>query len=248
MMNGSNDNLAVEVKNVSMRFNSTKEKVDSIKEYMIKFASRKLFFEEFWALNDISIEVKRGEVFGIIGYNGAGKSTLLKIIAGVMKPTKGRVIVTGTMAPLIELGAGFDMDLSARENIYLNGAILGHSKKYIKERFDEIVDFSELQDFIDLPVKNYSSGMAARLGFAIATITEPDILIVDEVLGIGDIKFQEKCAKKMGAMLSKKATVIMVSHSISEIEKMCDRVLWLEQGRFKMLGETKEVCVAYQAE
>ena len=247
-MGGSTNNFIVEVNNVSMRFNSTKEKVDSIKEYVIRLATRKLFFEEFWALIDISIKVKRGEVFGIIGYNGAGKSTLLKIIAGVMKPTKGRVIVKGTMAPLIELGAGFDMDLSARENIFLNGAILGHSRKFIQDRFDEIVDFSELHAFIDIPVKNYSSGMAARLGFAIATITEPDILIVDEVLGIGDIRFQEKCEQKINSMLNRKATVIMVSHSISEIESMCDRVLWLEQSRFKMLGEAKEVCAAYQKE
>jgi len=247
MTNGDNANYIVEVNNVSMRFNLTKEKVDSIKEYVIKLATRKLFFEEFWALNDISVQVKRGEVFGIIGYNGAGKSTLLKIIAGVIKPTKGSVIVKGTMAPLIELGAGFDMDLSARENIYLNGAILGHSRKYIHDKFDEIVDFSGLHDFIDIPVKNYSSGMAARLGFAIATITEPDVLIVDEVLGIGDIRFQKKCEQKINAMLKKKATVIMVSHSISEIESMCDRVLWLEEGSFKMLGQAKEVCAVYQA-
>jgi len=245
MINASNN--IVEVNNVSMRFNLAKEKVDSIKEYVIKLATRKLFFEEFWALNDISLRVERGEILGIIGYNGAGKSTLLKIIAGVMKPTKGSVSVTGTMAPLIELGAGFDMDLSARENIYLNGAILGYSRKYINNKFDEIVDFSELHDFIDIPVKNYSSGMAARLGFAVATITEPDILIVDEVLGIGDIRFQEKCEQKINAMLKRRATVIMVSHSITEIEKMCDRVLWLEQSRFKMLGETKEVCAVYRA-
>ena len=243
-----NDNIIVEVNNVSMRFNLAKGKVDSIKEYLIRLATRKLFFEEFWALNDITVQVKRGETFGIIGYNGAGKSTLLKIIAGVMKPTRGSVTVKGTMAPLIELGAGFDMELSARENIYLNGAILGHSRKFIQDRFDQIVDFSELHDFIDIPVKNYSSGMAARLGFAIATITEPDILIVDEVLGIGDIKFQEKCEQKINSMLKRKATVIMVSHSISEIESMCDRVLWLDQSRFKMLGDAKEVCAAYQKE
>jgi ABC-2 type transport system ATP-binding protein len=246
-MNDSNNCHIVEVSNVSMCFNATKEKVDNIKEYMIKLATRKLFFEEFWALNDISIKVKRGEIFGIVGYNGAGKSTLLKIIAGVMKPTKGTVIIKGTMAPLIELGAGFDMDLSARENIFLSGAILGHSRKYIREKFDEIVDFTELLDFIDMPIKNYSSGMAARLGFAIATITEPDILIVDEVLGIGDFKFQQKCKEKISAMLKRNATIIMVSHAINEIENMCDQVLWLEQSRLKMLGTASEVCAAYQA-
>jgi ABC-2 type transport system ATP-binding protein len=239
------DNYIVEVKNVSMRLNTSSERVDNLKEYIIKLASRKLFFKEFWALNEISIKIKRGEVFGIIGYNGAGKSTLLKIIAGVMKPTHGEVIIKGSMAPLIELGAGFDMDLSARENIYLNGTILGHSKKYINEKFDEIVEFSELNEFLDMPLKNYSSGMNARLGFAIATITEPDILIVDEVLSTGDFKFQQKCEAKINSMLKKNTTIIMVSHSVDEIESMCNRVLWLEKSRIKMLGETTKVCAAY---
>ncbi len=241
------NNNIVEVKNVSMRFNATKEKVDSIKEYLIRIATRKLFFEEFWALQDISLSIKRGEVFGIVGYNGAGKSTLLKIIACVMKPTKGKVEIRGTMAPLIELGAGFDMDLSARENIFLNGAILGHPRKYMQDKYHEIVEFSELKDFIDMPLKNYSTGMVARLGFSVATITEPDILIVDEVLVVGDFKFQQKCEEKINSMLQNNTTVIIVSHSIKEIESLCDRVLWLEQSRFKMLGDAKVVCAAYRA-
>jgi ABC-2 type transport system ATP-binding protein len=245
-MNYNNDSYIVEVSNVSMRFNITKEKVDNIKEYLIRLTTRKLFFEEFWALNDISFKINRGEVFGIVGYNGAGKSTLLKVIAGVMKPTKGNVAIKGTMAPLIELGAGFDMDLSARENIFLNGTILGHSRRYIHQKFDEIVDFSELENFLDMPMKNYSTGMIARLGFSIATITEPDILIVDEVLSVGDFKFQQKCEEKIYSMLSRNTTIVIVSHMIKEIEVMCDRVLWLENSRFKMLGNAEEVLSAYQ--
>lgn len=239
-------NIAVKIENVSMMFNMASEKIYSIKEYFIKLVSGKLYFQEFWALRDISFEIKKGEIFGIIGLNGAGKSTLLKIIAGVLKPTKGKVYVNGSMAPLIELGAGFDFELTARENIFLNGAILGYSRKFMKEKFDEIVEFAELRDFLDVPLKNFSSGMQARLGFAIATIVDPDILIVDEILAVGDFHFQEKCEKRINSMLEKGTTIVMVSHSIDQIERMCQRVLWLEKGRMKMIGNAKEVCEAYR--
>lgn len=236
---------AVEISNVSMRFNMAKEKVDSIKEYLIKFFKRQLLFEEFMALNDINIDIKKGEVFGLIGLNGCGKSTLLKIISGIYKPSTGSVRVNGTIAPLIELGAGFDMDLTARENIYLNGSVLGYSKEYIEEKFDEIVDFTELHQFIDVPMKNYSSGMVARVGFAIATVTTPDILIVDEILAVGDFLFQEKCEKRINDLMSGGTTVIIVSHSIEQIMRLCDRVAWIEKGRIKMMGEAKGVCELY---
>ena len=236
---------AVEISNVSMRFNMAKEKVDSIKEYLIKFFKRQLLFEEFMALSDINITVQKGEVFGLIGLNGCGKSTLLKIISGIYKPSTGTVKVNGTIAPLIELGAGFDMDLTARENIYLNGSVLGYSKQYIEEKFDEIVDFTELHQFIDVPMKNFSSGMVARVGFAIATITKPDILIVDEILAVGDFLFQEKCEKRINELMSGGTTVIIVSHSIDQIKRLCDRVAWIEKGKIKMIGEANEVCNLY---
>lgn len=236
------NNIAIEVKDVSMCFNMSKEKVDSLKEYFIKLATRKLFYEEFWALKNISFEVKKGEVLGIVGLNGAGKSTLLKVIAGVLKPTKGEVKVHGTIAPLIELGAGFDFDLTARENIFLNGAILGYSRKFIEEKFDEIVEFSELKDFLDVPIKNFSSGMIARLGFSIATVVEPDILIVDEILSVGDYKFQEKCEKKINYIINSGTTIIIVSHSINQIKNVCQNVLWLENGYSKMFGDCSTIC------
>lgn len=236
---------AVEITNVSMRFNMAKEKVDSIKEYIIKFFKRQLLFEEFMALSDININIEQGEVFGLIGLNGCGKSTLLKIISGIYKPSTGSVKVCGTIAPLIELGAGFDMDLTARENIYLNGSVLGYSKQYIDEKFDEIVDFTELHQFLDVPMKNYSSGMVARVGFAIATITKPDILIVDEILAVGDFLFQEKCEKRINELMSGGTTVIIVSHSIEQIKRLCDRVAWIESGKIKMIGNAEEVCDLY---
>ena len=236
---------AVEIKNVSMRFNMAKEKVDSIKEYIIKFFKRQLLFEEFMALSDINIDIEQGEVFGLIGLNGCGKSTLLKIISGIYKPSTGSVKVNGTIAPLIELGAGFDMDLTARENIYLNGSVLGYSKQYIDEKFDEIVDFTELHQFLDVPMKNYSSGMVARVGFAIATITKPDILIVDEILAVGDFLFQEKCEKRINELMSGGTTVIIVSHSIDQITRLCDRVAWIESGKIKMIGKADEICALY---
>lgn len=233
---------AVEVKNVSISFNLGKEKILSLKEYIIKLVKKELFFEEFKALDDISFDIKKGEVFGIVGLNGAGKSTLLKIIAGVMKPDKGTVKTFGSIAPLIELGAGFDMELTAYENIFLNGAVLGYSKQFMKSKLNEIIDFSELYDFIDVPIKNFSSGMVARLGFSIATIVEPNILIVDEILSVGDFKFQEKCNERINKMMENGTTIIIVSHSIEQIEEICDRALLIEHGKIIKLGDSKTVC------
>ena len=238
---------AVEVKNVTMEFNMSKEKVDSIKEYFIKLVKRELHFEQFLALKDVSVTIEQGDVFGIVGLNGSGKSTLLKVISGILKPTKGTVKTVGTISPMIELGAGFDMDLTARENIFLNGSVLGYSKQMMEEKFDEILEFSELQPFVDVAVKNYSSGMVARLAFAIATITKPDILIVDEILAVGDFLFQQKCEKRIREMMDRGTTVIIVSHTIEQIERLCKHVLWLEHGDMKMLGDTKTVCDAYKA-
>ena len=238
---------AVEVKNVTMEFNMSKEKVDSIKEYFIKLVKRELHFEQFLALKDVSVTIEQGDVFGIVGLNGSGKSTLLKVISGILKPTKGTVKTVGTISPMIELGAGFDMDLTARENIFLNGSVLGYSKQMMEEKFDEILEFSELQPFLDVAVKNYSSGMVARLAFAIATITKPDILIVDEILAVGDFLFQQKCEKRIREMMDRGTTVIIVSHTIEQIERLCKHVLWLEHGNMKMLGDTKTVCDAYKA-
>ena len=238
---------AVEVKNVTMEFNMSKEKVDSIKEYFIKLVKRELHFEQFLALKDVSVTIEQGDVFGIVGLNGSGKSTLLKVISGILKPTKGTVKTVGTISPMIELGAGFDMDLTARENIFLNGSVLGYSKQMMEEKFDEILEFSELQPFVDVAVKNYSSGMVARLAFAIATITKPDILIVDEILAVGDFLFQQKCEKRIREMMDRGTTVIIVSHTIEQIERLCKHVLWLEHGNMKMQGDTKTVCDAYKA-
>ncbi|MEG0832686.1 MAG: ABC transporter ATP-binding protein, partial [Oscillospiraceae bacterium] len=209
--------LMVEVKNVTMEFNMTSEKVDSLKEYFVRLVKRKLFFNSFLALKDVSVRVEKGEVLGIVGLNGSGKSTLLKIISGIMKPTKGSAEIFGTLSPLIELGAGFDIDLTARENIFLNGSVLGYSRKFMEYVFDDIVEFSELSEFLDIPIKNFSSGMQARLGFAIATVVEPQILIVDEVLAVGDFKFQKKCEQRIQKLMSVDTTVIIVSHSIEQI-------------------------------
>ena len=236
----------IEVNNVSMRFKMTKERIFSLKEYFIKFVKDELVFDEFRALTDVSFSVKKGEILGIIGYNGAGKSTMLKVISGIMNPTSGYIKVEGVISPLIELGSGFDMELTARENIFLNGYILGYSKKFIKEHFDKIVEFSELEEFLDVPVKNFSSGMVARLGFAIATIVQPEILIVDEILSVGDFKFQEKSENKIKEMLASGTTVILVSHAINQIEDICTKVLWLEHGRVRGYGNTKEICEEYK--
>ena len=239
--------LAVEVDDVTMIFNMASESLTNLKEYFIKLAKHELFFEEFRALKHISFDIHRGEVVGLVGTNGSGKSTMLKIIAGVLEPSEGSVKVHGNIAPLIELGAGFDPELTARENIYLNGTVLGFSPKYLDEKFDEIVEFSELQNFLDVPLKNYSSGMVARIGFAIATITKPDILIADEVLSVGDFLFQQKCEKRMQELMAGGTTVILVSHSIEQIERMCTKVAWLSHGHLKMNGDTATVCAAYKA-
>ncbi|WP_227871799.1 ABC transporter ATP-binding protein [Paenibacillus bovis] len=223
----------------------TTEKISGLKEFLIKRLKNQISYTEFWALSDVSFRVNRGELFGVLGLNGAGKSTLLKTVAGVLKPTKGSVNISGRMAPLIELGAGFDAELTARENIYLNGAILGYSKKEMNARFAEIVEFSELQDFIDVPVKNYSSGMYARLGFAIATSTRPDILIVDEILSVGDFKFQQKCEAKISQMVQEGTSVLLVSHSIEQIRSLCSRGIILEKGQLIKEGNIEELCDFY---
>lgn len=237
---------AIEIKDVSMHFNMSSEKLDSLKEYFIKLMKRELFFEDFVALEGINFKIPKGDVFGIVGLNGSGKSTLLKVISGILKPSTGTVKANGSIAPLIELGAGFDLELTARENIYLNGAVLGYSKNMIHEKFDEIVDFSEMQNFLDVPMKNYSSGMVARVAFSIATITKPDILIVDEILAVGDFRFQEKCEQRIASMMDNGTTVIIVSHSIEQIERLCKHVLWLEKGKMKKIGPVKPVCQAYK--
>ena len=223
----------IKVDNVSMCFNLSTEKHESLKEYLLAMVQGRLQYDEFYALRDVSLDIMPGDFYGLVGLNGSGKSTLLKTIAGVYKPSKGKVTVNGTIAPLIELGAGFDMDLTARENIYLNGTVLGFSPKYLDEKFDEIVEFSELQNFLDVPLKNYSSGMVARLAFAVATMTKPDILIADEILSVGDFLFQEKCEKRMAELLSGGTTVILVSHSIEQIERMCNKVAWLDHGHLR---------------
>ena len=230
-----------------MKFNLGIEKGFSLKQGFVDFfKGKKKQKNEFWALTDVDFEVKKGEVVGFIGSNGAGKSTLLKVIAGVMKPTKGSIEVGGNICPMIELGAGFDFDLTARENIYLNGAVMGYSKSFIDEKFNDIVEFSELQDFLEVPVKNFSSGMVARLAFSIATVVDPEILIVDEILSVGDLAFQQKSENKMRSMIGGGTTVLFVSHSITQIQKICDRVIWLEHGKIQMIGESKEVCEAYK--
>jgi ABC-type polysaccharide/polyol phosphate transport system, ATPase component len=233
------------IDNASVRFNIASERIDSIKEYFIKLVKRQLMFQEFFALKDITLHIKRGEAWGIIGVNGSGKSTLLKLICGIFKPYEGTVSLRGTVAPLIELGAGFDADLTARENIFLNGAVLGHSKKFMQEKFDEIVEFSELQGFLDMPIKNYSSGMTARLGFAIATVVRPEVLIVDEILSVGDYAFQKKCERRMNEMMSGGTTLLYVSHSHESVKALCNYALWLEKGREKMSGDAITVCDAY---
>lgn len=224
----------------------SKERVDSIKEYLIRLAKHQLQFEEFYALKDINLSIKQGDVVGIVGLNGSGKSTMLKVISGILRPSTGTAVVRGSISPLIELGAGFDFDLTARENVFLNGSVLGFSKQMMTEKMDEIIDFAELRDFMDVAIKNYSSGMVARLGFSIATITHPDILIVDEILSVGDFLFQQKCEKRISDMMSGGTTVIIVSHSLEQIERLCNRVVWLSKGNIIMDGPTKEVCEQYK--
>lgn len=240
-----NENYMIDLENVTVRFNMATEKIDNLKEYFVKLLKRQLMFQEFLALKDITLHIKPGEAWGLVGVNGAGKSTMLKLISGIMKPYKGTIRVNGTIAPLIELGAGFDMELTARENIYLNGTLLGHSKKFMQDHFDEIVDFAELWDFLDVPLKNYSSGMQARIGFAIATMVRPDILIVDEILSVGDFKFREKCNQRMSEMLSSGTTLLLVSHSIEDIRNMCTHAAWIDHGIMKMSGDAGSVTEAY---
>ncbi len=237
--------VLIEIQDASVRFNIASERIDNLKEYFIKLVKKELMFQEFLALKNICFQVRKGESWGIIGTNGSGKSTLLKLICGIFKPFQGEVSVQGVIAPLIELGAGFDGDLTARENIFLNGAVLGYSKKYMQKHFEEIVEFAELKDFLDMPIKNYSSGMSARLGFSIATIVKPDILIVDEVLSVGDYAFQQKCEKRMKEMLKAGTTLLYVSHAIESVENLCKNVIWLEKGRIKQSGTAKKVCQDY---
>lgn len=240
-----NKRVMIDVDHVTVRFNLANQKVDNLKEYFVKMLKKELMFQEFLALKDVSFKVREGEAWGLIGTNGSGKSTMLKTISRILKPYKGSVTVNGTVAPLIELGAGFDPELTARENIFLNGCVLGHSEKFMQEHFDEIVDFAELYDFLDSPIKNYSSGMSARLGFSIATMVKPDILIVDEILAVGDYKFRQKCEKRMSEMLSGGTTLLYVSHSIDEVKRLCDHAIWIDKGVCRMQGEVKEVCDAY---
>lgn len=239
--------VMVDVDHVSMVFNMANQQLNSLKEYAIALARRELIFKEFKALDDVSFTVRRGDVFGILGTNGSGKSTMLKIIAGVLEPTFGSCSVNGKIAPLIELGAGFDMELTARENIYLNGALLGYSRKFIDEHFDEIVDFAETEAFLDMPMKNYSSGMVARIAFAIATVIVPEILIVDEVLSVGDFMFQRKCEDRISELINNYGvTVLLVSHSNDQIERLCNKAIWIEKGHTKMIGSARDVCGAYR--
>lgn len=239
--------MIIRANDISMRYLMTYDRIQSIKEYIVQMLRGKIKYEEFWALKNVSFEVERGEVVGIIGHNGAGKSTLLKVISGILKPTGGELEVHGNVVPMLELGSGFDHDLTGRENIFLNGSILGYSEKYLKEKYEQIVEFSELGKFIDVPIRNYSSGMLMRLAFSIATVVQPEILIVDEILVVGDAAFQEKSKTRMLELMGGGTTVLFVSHSLEQIREMCDRVIWLEHGQIKAIGATKEICDAYEA-
>ena len=236
----------IEVKNVKMKFKMSDEPLNSLKEIFTKAVTGKLKFNEFLAIDNVSFNVEKGETLGLIGSNGAGKSTTLKVISGILKPTEGSVITRGNIVPMLELGAGFDLELTGKENIYLNGAILGYTKEYLESKYEEIVDFAEIREFIDMPIRNYSSGMMARLAFSIASVVQPEILIVDEILAVGDVKFQEKSYKRMQELMSGGATVLFVSHDLKKIEQLCDHVVWLEKGKVKQYGDTKEVCEAYK--
>lgn len=236
----------IKAENVSVKYLMTYDRIQSMKEYLVQLVKGKIQYEEFWALRDVSFEVRKGEVLGIIGHNGAGKSTLLKVISGILKPTTGSVQVNGTIVPMLELGSGFDFDLTGRENVFLNGAILGYSEQFLKEKYEEIMDFSELGQFIDVPLRNYSSGMVMRLAFSIATVVQPDILIVDEILAVGDAAFQEKSKRRMLELMGGGTTVLFVSHSLPQIREMCNKAVWLEHGKTVMSGDTMSVCDAYE--
>lgn len=238
--------VILKTEHVGMRFNLSAEKVDNLKEYVIKLLKRQLKFQEFWALKDVSFSIEKGDRLGILGLNGAGKSTLLKIVAGVLKATEGEVEIKGKIVPLLELGAGFDPQYTGRENIYLYGAVLGYSKEFIQEKYEEIVAFSELKEFIDVPIKNYSSGMKARLGFSIATVVEPEILILDEVLSVGDAKFRKKSEKKITSMFEKGVTVLFVSHSLEQVRRLCNKAILLERGRIIAQGPVDLVSEVYE--
>ena len=237
----------IEVKNVSMLFNLATERVDTLKEYVLKLAKHQLMVQKFYALRDINLEIERGEAVALIGVNGSGKSTLLKVIAGVLHPTTGSVQVHGSIAPMIELGAGFDPELTARENIFLNGAVLGHGHKFMEAHFQSIVDFAELWDFVDVPVKNFSSGMVARLGFAIATEVSADVLVVDEILAVGDFRFQQKCKERISQMMENGTTLLFVSHNEEQVKELCKRAVWLRHGKLMADGNVSEVCELYQS-
>lgn len=237
----------IKANHISVSYRMSHDKIRSIKEYLVALVKRKLAYEEFHALNDVSFEIKKGEVVGIVGNNGAGKSTLLKVISGILCPTKGNVELGGNVVPMLELGSGFDFDLTGRENVFLNGAILGYSESFLKSKYDEIVEFSELGEFIDIPVRNYSSGMVMRLAFSIASMVSPDILIVDEILAVGDAAFQEKSYARMMELMSHGTTVLLVSHNLDQIRGLCDRVIWLDHGNVVQIGDTQSVCDAYAA-
>ncbi len=235
----------IELNDVTVRYNKASEKIDNLKEYFVKLIRHELMYQEFLALKNIDLKIKRGEAWAIIGTNGSGKSTLLKVISRILKPYKGTLTVNGSIASLIELGAGIDQRLTARENIYMNGCLLGYTKKFIAERFDEIVEFAELEDFLDTPVKNFSSGMKSRLGFSVATMVKPDILIVDEVLSVGDVLFRKKCENKMSEMLNEGTTLLFVSHNMETVRKMCNKAIWLNNGVSVMQGDADKICTEY---
>lgn len=238
----------IRVEDVSIRFHMDMNRTSRLKEWVVSFLSGKQRYQDFWALRDISFEVKRGEVFGIVGRNGSGKSTLLKVVSGIYKPRTGKSTVYGSIAPMLELGSGFDMELTGRENIFLNGAILGFSERFLREKYEEIVEFSELEKFIDAPIKTYSSGMLARLAFSVATIVHPEVLIVDEILSVGDEQFQQKSLERMMTLMHGGTTVLFVSHSLDQVRELCGRVLWLDEGRIRMIGDAQTVCDAYKEE
>ena len=240
------NDIAIKVDDVSIKFNLSQEKLDSLKEYVLKLFHGKVKYDEFWALQDVNFELKKGERLGILGLNGAGKSTLLKVIAGVYKATTGTVERHGVVAPLLELGAGFDIQYTARENIYLYGAVLGYSREFIEEKFDEIIEFAELGKFVDVPLKNYSSGMKSRLGFAICTAVKPDILILDEVLSVGDAKFKKKSEKRVTDMFDDGVTVLFVSHSLAQVKRLCNKAIILDHGKMIAYGDINEVAPIYE--
>ncbi|NFF80811.1 ABC transporter ATP-binding protein [Clostridium botulinum] len=236
---------AIKVENVSIKFDLGTEKIDNLKEYFIKMVNKSYRVDEFYAVKDVSFNIKKGDSFAILGSNGSGKSTMLKMISGIYKPTEGNISVEGSIAPMIELGAGFDDQLTARENVFLNGAVLGYSRKFMDENFNSIIDFAEIWDFVDVPIKNYSSGMKARLGFAVATLVKPDILIVDEILSVGDANFRKKCEQKMFEMKKEGVTLVLVSHSMDQVLKVCNTAAWLNKGKLMCVGDVKQICEQY---